>query len=131
MFCYSLVYEIKDSNVYDQCFKDKHLFDYSGYPKDSIYYDSSNKKMLGKMIDELNGSKTVEFVALKSKMYSLISSDNKEINQAKGVNKILKNKKYLDILIDRKVVRHKMKIIQSKLHEISTYDLNKISFKLF
>ena len=35
----SLVYEIKDSNVYDQCFKDKHLFDFRGYPKDSVYYD--------------------------------------------------------------------------------------------
>ena len=33
----SLVYEIKYSNVYDQCFKDKHLFDFSGYPKDPIY----------------------------------------------------------------------------------------------
>ena len=35
----SLVYEIKDGNVYDQCFKDKHLFDFSGYPKNSVYYD--------------------------------------------------------------------------------------------
>ena len=32
----SLVYDIKDSNVYDQCFKDKHLFGLSGYPKDSV-----------------------------------------------------------------------------------------------
>ena len=62
----SLVYEIKNSNVYDQCFKDKHLFDFSGYPKDSVYYDSSNKKVLGKMKNELNGAKIVEFVGLKS-----------------------------------------------------------------
>ena len=34
------------------------------------------------MKDELNGVKIVEFVGLKSKMYSLISSDNKEINKA-------------------------------------------------
>ena len=32
----SLVYEIKDENVYEQCFKDKKLFDFSGYSKDSI-----------------------------------------------------------------------------------------------
>ena len=38
----SLVYEIKDGNIYDQCFKDKHLFDYSGYPKDSVYYCDVN-----------------------------------------------------------------------------------------
>ena len=66
---HSLVYEIKDGNVYNQCFRDKHLLDFSGYPKDSIYYDISNKKVLGKMKDELNGVKIVEFVGLKSKMY--------------------------------------------------------------
>ena len=99
----SLVYEIKDGNVYDQCFKDKHLFDFSGYPKASVYYDISNKKVLGKMKDELNGSKIVEFVGLKSKMYSLISSDNKEVNKRKGVNKKLRHNEYVDILINKKV----------------------------
>ena len=39
----SLFYEIKDGNVYGQCFKDKHLFDFSEYSKDSVYYDDSNK----------------------------------------------------------------------------------------
>ena len=48
----SLVYEIKGSNVYEQCFKDKHLFDFSGYSKDSNYYDDSNKKGLGKEYKE-------------------------------------------------------------------------------
>ena len=31
----SLVYEIKDENFYEQCFKEKELFDFSGYSKDS------------------------------------------------------------------------------------------------
>ena len=50
----SLVYEIKDKNGYEQCFKDKELFDFSGCSKDSVYYDSSNKKTLGKMKDEFD-----------------------------------------------------------------------------
>ena len=29
----SLVYEIRGGNVYEQCFKDKELSDFSGYPK--------------------------------------------------------------------------------------------------
>ena len=29
----SLVYEIKDCNVDEQCLKDKHLFNFSNYPK--------------------------------------------------------------------------------------------------
>ena len=75
----SLVYEIKGGNVYEQCFKDKHLFDFSGYNKDSVYYDDSNKKVLGKMKDEFNGVKTDEFVGLKPKMYSLTACNDKEM----------------------------------------------------
>ena len=82
----SLVYEIKRGNVYDQYFKDKHMFDFSGYSKDSVYYCDLNKERLGKMKDELNGVKIDEFVGLKSKIYPLISFDGKEVNKAKGVN---------------------------------------------
>ena len=79
-----------------------------------MYYDDSNKQVLGKMKDELNGNKFDEFVGLKSKMYSLISSDGKEINKAKGVFLKLRHSEYLDVLFNKKVVRHKMKRIQSK-----------------
>ena len=72
----SLVYEIKNGNVYDQCFKDKHLFDFSGYPKDSKYFDDSNKKLVGKMKGECNGVEKVEFVGLKSKMNSLLAKND-------------------------------------------------------
>ena len=47
----SLVYEIVNGNVYEQCFKDKESFDFRGYSKDSIYFDDSNKKKFGKMKD--------------------------------------------------------------------------------
>ena len=127
----NLVYEIKDKNACGQCFKDKELFDFSGYSKDSIYYDSSNKKVLGKMKNEFNGVKIAEFVGLKSKMYSLISDDNKEVNKAKGITKKLRHKEYLDVLFNKKIVRHNMKRIQSKLHEISTSDVCKISLSCF
>ena len=119
----SLVYEIKGGNVYDQCFKDKQLFDFSGYSKDSVYYDDdSNKKVLGKMKDELGGVNIDELVGLKSKMYSLINFDGKEVNKAK---------EYVDVLFNKKVVRHKMKRIQSNLHQVGSYDLNKISLSCF
>ena len=47
----SLVYKIKDGNVYDHCFKHKNLLGFSVYSKDSVYYDDFNKKVLGKMKD--------------------------------------------------------------------------------
>ena len=96
----SLVYEIEGGNVYDQCFKDKHLFDFGGYSKDSVYYDDSNKKVLGKMKDELSAVKIDEFVGLKSKMYSLISCNDKEVNKAKGVNLKLRHIEYVDVLFN-------------------------------
>ena len=125
----SLIYE--NRNVYEQCFKDKHLFDFSGYPKDSVYYDVLNKKVLGKLKDEFNGVKLSEFVGSKSKMYSLISADDKEVSKAKGIYKKLRRKQYLDVLFGKKVLRHDMKRIQSKLHVIGTYNLNKISLSCF
>ena len=72
------------------------------------------------MKDEFNRTKMSEFFGLKGKMYSLISVDNKEVNKAKGVNKKLRHKEYLDVLFNKKVVKHNMKIIHSKLHEIGT-----------
>ena len=127
----SLVYETKGGNVYDQCFKDKHMFDFRGYNKDSVYYCDLNKKVLGKMKDEFNGVKIDEFVDLKSKMYSLIACNNKEVNKSKGVNLKLKHKEYVDVLFNKNVIRHKMKRIQSNLHEIGTYDINKIRLSCF
>ena len=127
----SLVYEIRGCNVYEQCFRDKHLFDFSGCPKDSIYFDDSNKKKLGKMKDEFNGVLVDKFVGLKSKMYSLIACNDKEVNKANGENLLLKHNEYVDVLFCRKVVRHKMKRILSELRNIGTYDINKISLSYF
>ena len=67
-----------------------------------FYYDCLNKKVLGKVKDELNGVRIAEFVGLQSKMYSLISSDNKETNKAKGVNKKLRHKEYVDVQFNKK-----------------------------
>ena len=100
----------KSMCIYEQCFKDKELFDFRGYDKSSIYYCDSNKKVLGKMKDEFNWNKIDEFAGLKSKMYSLIRDDC-EVNKAKGVDLMLKHKEHVDVLFNKKVLRHKMKRI--------------------
>ena len=87
----SLFYGINSEDVYEECFKDRGLFNFSGYPIDSNHYDSTNKKVLGKMKDEFNGVKIIGFIELKSKMYSLISIDDREVNKAKGINKKLRH----------------------------------------
>ena len=110
-----------------KCFKEGELFDFREYLIDSKYHDTSNKKVLGKTKDEFKGQKVVEFVGLKSKMYSLISIDNNEVRKAKGVNKKLRHKEFVDVLFNKKVVGHNMKRFQSNLHEIGTYDVFQIS----
>ena len=44
------------------------------------------------MKDEFEGGNIYEFVGLKSKMYSLISVDDKEVIKTKGVNKKARHK---------------------------------------
>ena len=67
----SFTYEIKSEDVYQEFFKHKHLFDFSNYPNDSKNFDETNKKVIGKMEDELEGEIIDEFVGLKSKMHSM------------------------------------------------------------
>ena len=44
----SLTHKIKSEDVYEEFFKQKHLFDFSNYPKDSKFFDQANKKLLVK-----------------------------------------------------------------------------------
>ena len=83
----SLVYEIKTENVYEDFYQEKNLFDLSDYPLDSNFFDLVNKRVIGKIKDEFKGKIIGEFTGLKSKMYSLISVDNEDVRNAKGVNK--------------------------------------------
>ena len=39
--------------------------------------------------------------------------------------------KFKDNLFDEKIIRHKMKRIQSKIHKLGTYEINKISLSCF
>ena len=127
----SLTYEIKSENVYEEFFKWKNLFDFSNYSKDSEFFDSTNKKVVGKMKNEFGGVIIDELIGLKSKMYSIKKIDGKETNTAKGVNVATEFNEFKDVLLKKKIIRHKMKRIQAKKHKIGTYEINKISLSCF
>ena len=115
----SLVYEIKGvDDIYGKIYSDK---DFSHYPKNSKFYDATNKKVIGKMKDELSNKVISEFIGLKSKMYSLISADDAEKIRAKGVNKKLKHSEFVDVLFNKKIIWHNMKRIHSKI-SLSCFD---------
>ena len=127
----SLTYKVKPEKFYEEIFQWKDLFDFSNYSKDSKFFDETNKKVIGKMKDEFGGVIVVEFVGLKSKMYSMKKIDGKECNTAKGVSIATEFDKFKDVLFNEKIIRHKMKIIQSKKHKLGTYEIDKISLSCF
>ena len=90
---------------------------------------------IGKIKDESKGKINIEFVGIKLKMYFLLIVDGVENKTGKGVNSVvvrnLRHKEYLIVLINKKIMRHKIKRIQSKLHKIGTYDVCKISLSSF
>ena len=83
------------------------------------------------MEDEFGRVIVEEFVGLKSKLYSMNKIDGKECNTAKGVSIATEFDKFKDVLFNKKIIRHKMKRIQSKKHELGTYEIDKISLSYF
>ena len=112
------------------------MFDNSDFPKDGPYHDAKNKKLIGKFKNEAAFVPIVEFEGLRSKMYSYVKDNGKNKKTAKGVKKnvITKNIKhedYIDTLMDKKGMMHKMNTIRSECHQIGSYELNKISLSCF
>ena len=96
-----------------------------------MFTDTDSLSYEIKTEDELKGKIISEFAGSKSKMYSLISVDNEEVTRAKGVNKKITHKEFASVLFNKKVIKHNMKRIQSKLHRIGTYDVCMISLSCF
>ena len=131
----SLTYEIETKDAYKDFFKDKSKFDNSDYPENSPYFNKTNKKVIGKFKDEAAGVPVVEFVGLRSKMYSYMKDNDKCGKTAKGIKKniIIKNIKHIDykeVLFNNKQMQHTMKTIRSNNHQLGSFELNKISVML-
>ena len=60
-------------------------------------------------------------------MHSIKKIDGKKYNTAKGVSIAIEYDKLKDVLFKGNIIRHKMKRIQSKKHELGTYEIDKIS----
>ena len=127
----SLTYEIKSEDIYEEFFKHKHLFDFSNCPKVSQFFDEINKKVIGRRKDVSEGKIKGKFVRLKSKMHSMKDIEGEESNTAKGVNIATEFKEFKDTLFNKKIIRHKMRRIQSKKHKLGTYEVDKIPLLCF
>ena len=136
----SLCYIIITDDVYEDLYNHKDMFDNSDYSKSSKFYFDENKKVIGKFKDEAAGNPITSFAGLKSKMYSYeVELPDGEIKNNKACKGISKNvvkrdidhKDYLSTLQNKTIQNHKMKTIRSNYHEVSSYEINKISLSCY
>ena len=126
----SLLYEFHGvDDIYRDMQADAHLFDTSDYPPEHSLYSTVNKKVLGKMKDEMAGKALGEFVGLRSKMYSMMCGGI-EKKTAKGVKRAaikqqLRHVMYRRALLDEKCTSVTMHIIRSRLHQLYSETVHK------
>ena len=83
------------------------------------------------MKDEYVGKPILKFVGLKSKMYSILDESSNENSTNKGHNAFIESQEIHDTLFQKKILRHKMRGIKSKNHNLGTCKTNKISLSCF
>lgn len=129
----SFIYTINTDDFYKDIAIDiDSRFDTSDYDVNNQFnIPQKNKKVLGMMKDENSGIIMREFIGLRSKMYSYITENMKEVKKAKGIKINAVNKlslsDYKNCLYNKEIYYSDMYIFRSKLHEIYTTKVNKIS----
>ena len=83
------------------------------------------------MKDEYGGKLIVKFVGLKSKMYSILDETNNENSTNKSHNAFIEFQEFHDTLFQEKILRHTMRGIKPKNHNLGTYETNKRSLSCF
>eukprot|EP00081_Caenorhabditis_elegans_P015561 NP_495214.1 Uncharacterized protein CELE_H12I13.3 [Caenorhabditis elegans] len=118
----SLIYEVETEDIYEDMGNMKEWFDFSDYPKNHPLYDESNKKVIGKFKDELNGKNMDEGVFLKPKQYDF-NVEGAEKKKSKGVKKNVTKTLTLDdfkrCLFQNEVIRKTQYMIRAKSHQFS------------
>ena len=133
----SLCYQIFCEDLYDEIRKDMDkFFDTSDYPKDHKCYSDRNKKKLGYFKDETCGVPIVEFVGLRSKMYSILLADDSVKNTAKGIQQHfsktkLKHELYKSCLEEELRTFAEYNSIRSFKHDVYTIHENKVALSSF
>ena len=131
----SLKYLIYTDDLYKDMREMKEHFDFSDYPKNHPCYDPTNKKIIGKFKDELNGVPMTRFVALRSKVYA---QDNEEEckKRCKGIKKnVVKNhlsfEDYERAVLQDVVEYREMTTFRSYQHQVYTQTLKKVALCSF
>ena len=131
----SLVYDIKTEDFYEDIANDVEArFDTSGYSKTDFrpLPIGLNKKVIGRMKDELGGKIMTEFVALRPKLYSYRKLDGSEDKKCKGIKKCVVKKTltfedYKTCLFSDSTEYESQLMCRSSKHEVHTIEVYKVA----
>ncbi|XP_031786065.1 uncharacterized protein LOC116417397 [Nasonia vitripennis] len=129
----SLLYEVVNVDMYQIMKEDLHKFDTSDYDENNQFgIPRVNKKVPGLMKDECCGKIMMEFIGLRSKMYSILIDGSETVKKAKGikssvVKKTITFEDYRKCLEEQIIVKREQSNIRSKLHIVHTEKQNKIA----
>ena len=126
----SVIIHVTTEDIYADMMKHADLYDTSNYSPDHQLFSDTNKKVIGKMKDELGGRLMTEFIGLRPKMYSYDGEDSGK--RAKGVKKsvlkkTLTHEDYKKCLLDKKVFSRDMSGLRSYKHTIHGETVHKVA----
>ena len=130
----SYVIEVETDDLYEDFKEINEYMDFSDYNVEHPNYDKTNKKVLGKFKDEMNGKIITHFIGLKPKAYCYkVYGDDKEHKKSKGVVKHkvsnrLTYKTYEETLNRNCKEEVSFNTIRSKNHQI--YSINQTKYAL-
>ena len=129
----SLILEIHTEDIYRDISTDiDEFFDTSNYERtnyNGFEILKKNKKVLGKMKDELGGRIKKEFVGVAPKNFSFIDKDDNKKAISKGIKKSYKPKfkGYKRALFEQEEINKENFRISSKMHNVYCLKQNKIA----
>ena len=129
----SFIIHIKTEDFYKHIADDvRKRYDMSNYEVDRPLPKRMNKTVTGLMKDELGWKIITEFVALRSKTYSYLTDDDKNVKKAKGTKKcvikrILKFNDYKNCLFKNEIILKSQQRFKSEAPCVYTEEINNIA----
>jgi hypothetical protein len=126
----SLCYHILPDDLYEDVMEFRAFLDTSEYYKEHFLYCPDNAKVIGIMKDETKRKSPIEFVGLRSNMYSLLVGKYSAKKTAKGIKKSYRDKHVChdmnrEVLFDESVTHAQFRNFCSRCHKVETVEFNK------
>ena len=129
----SFIINIKTEDVYEDVTNDvEKSFDTSNYEANRPLPTGKNKKVMGLMKDELEGTIMTEFAALRRETFPYLIHDDNSVKKAKGTKKCVIKRRpkfndYKNCLLNNEIILESQQRFKSEAHNVHTKEINKIA----